>query len=780
MNTLAQRIATTLNVRTTQVEAAISLLDEGATVPFIARYRKEATQGLTDTHLRDLQDRLSLLRTLDKRRLSILETIGKQGRLTPELEQRINGVESPAELEDLYLPYRPKRRTKATVAREAGLEPLADALLRDPARTPEQHASPFINPEKEVPDTGTALEGARAILVERLSEDSDLIGTLREILWNRGLLCSRLIKSKEKEGERFRDYFEFSEPLRSIPSHRTLAILRGRKEGVLRHSIMHPDDRALGKGEMGFCERQMARHFNLHQRNRPGDAWRMETLHQAWMKKLRPHLENGLIKQLTENAHEEAIRVFGRNLNDLLMAAPAGDSAVIGLDPGLRTGVKVAVVDKTGKVVATTTIYPHPPRNQWSAAISTLTELVKRHKATLFSIGNGTGSRETMRLVTELKQQRADLAITPVIVNEAGASVYSASAFASNELPELDVSLRGAVSIARRLQDPLAELVKIEPRAIGVGQYQHDVDENRLSAALDGVVEDAVNAVGVDVNTASAPLLKRISGLNDTLARNIINYRDEHGPFRSRTALKSVPRFGPKTFEQAAGFLRILNGTTALDASAVHPESYPVVKRMVARLKKPLEEAIGNGALLATLDPAAFVDARFGEPTIRDILNELEKPGRDPRPGFKTAAFREGVESIGDLKPGMVLEGVVSNVTNFGAFVDVGVHQDGLVHISAMADRFVKDPHQITKAGAVVTVKVISVDPARKRIGLSMRLDDDPTSAPSSNHRPPQNKKSSRRQTRPTNSTPQNRSKKQRHQTQTSAMADAFARAKRK
>ncbi len=730
MKTIAQRIAEELGVKESQVNAAIALLDEGATVPFIARYRKEVTGGLTDIHLRHLHERLAVLRELEARRETVRNAIREQGKLTPELERALLEAQTRTRLEDLYLPYRPKRHTKAAQAMEAGLEPLAQRLLADPPVHPEEAAAPFVAPDKGINDATQALDGAREILMERFGEAPELAGGLRTLLWDTGLLSAKVVKGQETTGEKFADYFNVREPMAKIPPHRILAMLRGQEEGVLRLSLDLPEEIDAPTDAANPGSDMIARNCLPRDRNHARDAWLKETCRLAWRKKLKPRLESDLVRKLTESAHEEAIRVFARNLHELLLAAPAGMVPVMGLDPGLRTGVKVAVVDKTGKLVATDTLYPHAPRNLWKESMARLTELARRHGVRLIAIGNGTASRETTRLVADAGKATPDLRLTGVVVSEAGASVYSASEFASLEFPDLDVALRGAVSIARRLQDPLAELVKTDPRSIGVGQYQHDVNPRRLTEALDGVVEDAVNAVGVDVNTASVPLLERVAGLNKTLAKNIVTYRDAHGPFRERMGLLKVPRFGPKAFEQAAGFLRIRNGATPLDASAVHPESYPVVERIVTRLGASLEKLIGNATLLKGISPASLVDSRFGEPTIRDILAELEKPGRDPRPEFRTAAFQEGVESMEDLRPGMLLEGVVSNVTNFGAFVDIGVHQDGLVHISALSNRFVKDPHEVVKAGEVVKVRVVEVDIPRKRIALTMRLEESPATPP--------------------------------------------------
>ncbi|NGZ05647.1 MAG: RNA-binding transcriptional accessory protein [Magnetococcales bacterium] len=723
---IPHKIAVELAVQESQVVAAIALLDEGATVPFIARYRKEVTQNLTDTHLRHIHERLVQLRELEERRTTILESLRKGDKLTPELERALLEAQTRTRLEDLYFPFRPRRQTKAALAMEAGLGPLADRLLRDPTVHPDQAATAFIHPELGIADGASALEGAREILMERIAESPAATGELRTVLWEKGIVQSKVVKGQEEKGAKFADYFAASEPLRKIPPHRALALLRGQEEGILRLSLDHEEELTQPVREPVACLAILAHHAGIRDQKRPADGWLQETLRLTWRKKVKPRLETDLMKQLTDQAHDEAIRVFARNLKELLLAAPAGMVPVIGLDPGVRTGVKLAVVDATGKVVATDTLYPHAPRHAWRESQARLAELARRHAVQLVSIGNGTASRETERLVVELAKAMPELSLRPVVVSEAGASVYSASEYAALELPELDVTLRGAVSIARRLQDPLAELVKTDPKSIGVGQYQHDLHPKRLAAALDGVVEDAVNAVGVDVNTASVPLLERVSGLNKTLARNIVAQRDAKGAFPSRLALLSVPRFGPKAFEQAAGFLRIRNGATPLDASAVHPESYPVVERIVKRVGLEITRLIGNTTILKTLAPREFVDGRFGEPTVRDILAELEKPGRDPRPEFRTAAFQAGVESPEDLTVGMILEGVVSNVTNFGAFVDIGVHQDGLVHISAMAHHFVKDPHAIVKAGDIIQVRVVEIDLTRRRIALSMRLDDTP------------------------------------------------------
>ncbi|HEY8454532.1 MAG TPA: Tex family protein [Actinopolymorphaceae bacterium] len=721
------RIAAELGVTERQVRAAIDLLDGGATVPFIARYRKELTGALDDAQLRTLEERLRYLRELEERRATILDSIRAQGKLDAELEARIMAADTKARLEDIYLPYKPKRRTKAQIAREAGLEPLADALLTDPTCEPHRAARAYVDPDKGVADVAAALDGARAILVERFAEDADLVGELREFVWERGRLTSKVREGREEAGAKFSDYFDATEPLSSLPSHRILAMFRGEKEEVL--------DLAVDLDETSEAEARIARRFGIAgslaaAQDSPAtaterDRWLAETVQWAWRTRIFVHLTIDLRMRLRQNAEDEAVRIFAANLRDLLLAAPAGARPTMGLDPGYRTGVKVAVVDGTGKVVATDAIYPHPPQRQWDAALATLARLAAQHKVELVAIGNGTASRETDKLVGELIAKFPQLKLTKVVVSEAGASVYSASAYASQELPDLDVSLRGAVSIARRLQDPLAELVKIDPKSIGVGQYQHDVSETKLSRSLDAVVEDCVNAVGVDVNTASAPLLSRVSGITSTLATNLVAYRDANGPFRSRQELTKVPRLGAKAFEQCAGFLRIRDGDDPLDASSVHPEAYPVVRRILTETGCDIRELIGNTKVLRTLQPEKFVDETFGLPTVTDILKELEKPGRDPRPAFTTAKFAEGVEELEDLRPGMVLEGVVTNVAAFGAFVDIGVHQDGLVHVSAMSHSYVRDPRDVVKPGEIVRVKVLDVDVARKRISLSLRLDDE-------------------------------------------------------
>ncbi|GEP02834.1 Tex family protein [Methylobacterium oxalidis] len=724
MTSITQRIAAELGVGEGQVRAAVELLDGGATVPFIARYRKEATGALDDAQLRGLEERLGYLRELEARRTAILDSVREQGKLDAGLEARIRQADTKARLEDLYLPFRQKRRTKAQTAREAGLGPLAETLLARPEQAPEAAARPFVDAGKGVADAEAALEGARAILIERFSEDAELVGSLRETTWQRGRLGAAVRKGKEAAGEKFADYFDFSEALTKLPSHRILALFRGEKEEVLDLAIGDAPGDAPAPNQPGWQELRIAKAFGIAERGRPGDRFLAETVRRAWRTKLKPALDTDLRARLWAVAEAGAVKVFAGNLRDLLLAAPAGPRPTLGLDPGYRTGVKVAVVDATGKVVATDTIYPHEPRRDWNGALVSLARLCRTHRVELIAIGNGTASRETDRLAAELVAKQPDLRLTKVMVSEAGASVYSASAYASAELPGLDVTLRGAVSIARRLQDPLAELVKIEPRAIGVGQYQHDLAEGKLARSLDAVVEDCVNGVGVDVNTASPPLLARVSGLTERVAGNIVVHRDANGPFRSRSGLKKVAGLGPKAYELAAGFLRIRGGDDPLDASGVHPEAYPVVRKILSATGQPIEALIGNGALLRGLDPKRFTDASFGLPTVTDILAELEKPGRDPRPAFRTATFQEGVETIRDLKPGLRLEGVVTNVAAFGAFVDIGVHQDGLVHISMLADRFVKDPREVVKPGDVVQVRVLEVDVARKRIALSMRSDD--------------------------------------------------------
>ncbi|WP_270801361.1 Tex family protein [Aeromonas sp. QDB54] len=716
---IEHQIAGELNARPEQVQAAVRLLDEGATVPFIARYRKEVTGGLDDSQLRTLESRLGYLRELADRRQVILRSIEEQGKLTPELARELNDADSTTRLEDLYLPYKPKRRTKGQMAIEAGLEPLADLLLSDPLKDPEQEAVRFLNAGQGITDGKAALDGARYILMERFAEQADLLEKLRDYLWHNATLRARVVAGKEQEGAKFKDYFEHDEPLHKAPSHRVLAMLRGRNEGILNLALVAGDDEGASP-----CEGIIAHHLRLNLQHRPADKWLQGVVSWTWKIKLSLQMETELIGRIRESAEDEAIKVFAMNLKDLLMAAPAGMRCTMGLDPGIRTGVKVAVVDATGKLVDHATIYPFEPKRQVDQSLKILSELCQKHKVELISIGNGTASRETDRLVSDLFERYPAAKAQKIVVSEAGASVYSASELASQEFPDLDVSIRGAVSIARRLQDPLAELVKIEPKSIGVGQYQHDVGQSQLARRLDAVVEDCVNAVGVDVNTASVALLNRVSGLSQTLAQNIVAYRDENGAFQHRQQLLKVSRLGPKAFEQCAGFLRIRGGSNPLDGSAVHPESYPVVERILAKLEQTVDSLLGNSSLLRTLKPADYTDEQFGVPTVTDIIGELDKPGRDPRPEFKTATFKEGVEKISDLVPEMVLEGVVTNVTNFGAFVDIGVHQDGLVHISSLTDRFVKDPREVVKAGDIVRVKVLEVDVPRKRISLTMRLDE--------------------------------------------------------
>ena len=724
MANIYRQIAEELGVREQQVEATVTLLDGGATVPFVARYRKEITGALDDAQLRTLEERLNYLRELEERRTAVLNSVREQGKLDAALEAAILAADSKGRLEDIYLPFKPKRRTKAEIAREAGLEPLAELLLTQPEHKPFVSAKPFVNEEKQVPDTAAALDGARAILVERFAEDADLIGALREQVWSNGLLTSTARKGKRTEGEKFKDYFEFSQALTKLPSHRILAMFRGEKEEILDLQVL-PERAAATPAPISSHEMKIMQRFAISDQGRPGDKWLLETVRWAWRTKIQVHLNIDLRMRLWDAAEQEAVRVFASNLRDLLLAAPAGARVTMGLDPGFRSGVKVAIVDATGKVVATTAVYPHEPQKRWDEALATLGKLAVAHRVDLIAIGNGTASRETDKLAMELVKLLPDLKMSKIVVSEAGASVYSASAFASEELPELDVTLRGAVSIARRLQDPLAELVKIDPKAIGVGQYQHDLGESKLARSLDAVVEDCVNAVGVDANTASAPLLARVSGIGSGLAQSIVAHRDANGPFKSRKALKEVPRLGPKAFEQCAGFLRIQGGDDPLDASGVHPEAYPVVRKILTATKSDIKALIGNAEIVRQLKPQAFVDDTFGLPTVTDILRELEKPGRDPRPAFKAAVFKEGVETLKDLKKGMILEGTVTNVAAFGAFVDIGVHQDGLVHISAMSKTFIKDPREVVKSGDIVKVKVLEVEVARKRIALTLRLDDE-------------------------------------------------------
>lgn len=728
MESIASRIASELAVRPEQVDATVRLLDEGASVPFIARYRKEVTGSLDDTQLRYLEERLRYLREMEDRRQAILSSITEQGKLTAELERDIRAAETKTRLEDLYLPYKTKRRTKGQIAIEAGLEPLADQLFDDPTLNPEQTAAGYVDADKGVADTKAALDGAKYILMERFSEQASLLETLRQALREDGRVVSKLVAGKEQDGAKFRDYFDYSETLSKVPSHRALAILRGRNEGMLSIALELGDSEAPA-GLPHPCEGMIAKAVGIRDQARAADKWLAEVVRWTWRVKLLGHLETELLGDLREGAEDEAIRVFASNLKDLLLSAPAGPRVTLGLDPGLRTGVKVVVVDATGKLVDHNTIFPHAPRNQWNESLAVLAALSKKHSVTLVAIGNGTASRETDKLAGELLKLCPQLPMQKIMVSEAGASVYSASELAAKEFPELDVTFRGAVSIARRLQDPLAELVKIDPKSIGVGQYQHDVSQVKLARSLDAVVEDCVNAVGVDLNTASAPLLTRVSGLNPSIAQNIVDYRDQHGAFGSRRELLKVSRLGDKTFEQAAGFLRVMNGSNPLDASAVHPEAYPLVERIASQTGRDIRSLVGDSAFLRQLEPSRYTDEHFGIPTITDILKELDKPGRDPRPEFKAATFQEGVESIRDLKPGMQLEGVVSNVANFGAFVDIGVHQDGLVHISMLSETFVKDPRDVVKAGDIVRVKVMEVDIPRQRISLTMRLSDEPGAA---------------------------------------------------
>ncbi|MEC5387989.1 Tex family protein [Uliginosibacterium sp. H3] len=727
--TIEQRLASELGAQVRQIAAAVELLDEGATVPFISRYRKEATGGLDDTQLRLLEERLAYMRELEERRGAVLAAIEEQGKLTTDLRKEISEAETKQRLEDLYLPYKQKRRTKAQIAREAGIEPLADALLGNPSLDPDTQASQFFNADAGFADTKAVLDGARQILMERFAESASLVGELRDYVGSHGVVVSRVVAGKEADNEasKFRDYFDYREKLGNIPSHRALALFRGRNEEVLRVKLALDTDPEDGSRtpEPNPCERRIMAHAGIRDQGRAADRWLVETARWTWNVKLQVHLELDLMGVLRDKAEEEGIRVFAKNLKDLLLAAPAGPRTTMGLDPGIRTGVKVAVVDATGKLLDTATIYPHEPRKDWDGSLHTLSTLARKHNVQLIAIGNGTASRETDKLAADAMKLNAELSLTKIVVSEAGASVYSASALAAREFPQLDVSLRGAVSIARRLQDPLAELVKIDPKSIGVGQYQHDLNQGKLARSLDAVVEDCVNSVGVDVNTASAALLTRISGLNATLVQNIIDYRDSNGAFASRRALRKVPRLGDKTFEQCAGFLRVMHGDNPLDASAVHPEAYPVVERILADVKKKAQDLMGDSGLIKSIEPTKYTDERFGLPTVQDILRELDKPGRDPRPEFKTASFRDGVEEVKDLQPGMLLEGVVTNVTNFGAFVDVGVHQDGLVHVSAITNRFIKDPAEVVKAGDIVKVKVVEVDVARKRIALTMRLSDE-------------------------------------------------------
>lgn len=773
---IIQQLADELAVKATQVSAAVELLDEGATVPFIARYRKEATGGLDDTVLRQLEVRLLYVRELEERRLAILDSINSQEKLTAELHASIMAADTKQRLEDLYTPYKPKRRSRAQIAIEAGLEPLADAILNDKNAIPEILATDYLNEEHKITDSKTALDGARDILAERFAEDADLLAQMRHFFSNQGLLYSKVVDGKEKEGDKFRDWYDFSERLSSLPSHRILAMLRGRQQGFLDLRIgLSPEQEALVPHP---CIEQIDDYFNLgaefSANPSPRGKWLFDVARWTWRVKLLTTFESEFITLLRERAETEAIKVFADNLKDLLLAAPAGPKAVLGLDPGIRTGIKVAAIDVTGKLLSTATIFPFEPRRDRQGSLNTLASLVSKYNIDLIAIGNGTASRETERLVSDLISDFKLDKVKKIVVSEAGASVYSASELAAAEFPDLDVSLRGAVSIARRLQDPLAELVKIEPKAIGVGQYQHDVNQRELARSLDAVVEDCVNAVGVDVNTASAALLTRVSGLNSTLAKNIVEWRDANGIFNSRKKLLDVSRFGPKTFEQAAGFLRIQNGDNPLDASAVHPEAYPVVERILEKIQGDIRKIMGQTNALKGLSPNAFTDDQFGLPTVKDIFNELEKPGRDPRPEFKTATFQEGIESIHDLIPAMILEGVVSNVAAFGAFVDIGVGQDGLVHISALSDSFVKDPREVVRVGQTVKVKVLEVEVDRKRISLSMRLDDE--AGTTANNRPVRDSKKGGGRN---NGGSRNKSQQRRNPEPQGAMAAAFAKLKK-
>jgi uncharacterized protein len=773
---IVKKIAYELQVQAQQVQAAVKLLDEGSTVPFIARYRKEVTNGLDDIALRKLEQRLTYLRDLEDRRKVIIKSIEEQQKMTPQLKVGLQDAENKTELEDIYLPFKPKRRTKGQIAIELGLEPLANALFNSPQLTPESEAITFVTEDGDVPDTKSALDGAKYILMERFAEDAKLLQKVRQHLYKNAHIKSLVITSKESEGSKYKDYFSHTELLKKVPSHRALAMFRGRNEKIL-HVSLDADPEKDEADKSSYCEQIITENFNIKFANRPADTWLTSVVQWTWRVKILPHMENELFGAVREKAEQDAISVFAKNLNDVLMAAPAGPKITMGLDPGLRTGVKIAIVDSTGKVLTTSTIFPHVPQNQWDKSLRTLATLCKQHKVQLISIGNGTGSRETDKLTAEMMKANPDLPVRKIIVSEAGASVYSASELASNELPNMDVSLRGAVSIARRLQDPLAELVKIEPKAIGVGQYQHDVSQSSLGKSLSTVIEDCVNAVGVDINTASGALLSHVSGLNRTLANNIVKYRDQYGAFKHRKALLDVERLGPKSYEQAAGFLRIMGGENPLDASAVHPEAYPVVSSIVEHACIAMNDIVGNTEVLKKLRPENFVTELFGLPTVTDIISELDKPGRDPRPEFKTANFKEGVQSLKDLKVGMVLEGVVSNVANFGAFVDVGVHLDGLVHISAMTDKFISDPRDIVKTGDIVKVKVMEVDVERKRVSFTMRMGDTPNQAAKPSGQKYNTEKKSHNRAAQTNQ----------HQTQTkqsnqmmgNAFADAFAKAKK-
>ncbi len=770
MVTICQRMAGELSIPEDQVEAAVRLLDLGATVPFIARYRKEATGGLTSSRLRAIEDRLRTLREIDQRRQAILKTLREQDRLTPELDLTLNAAGTKTEIEDVYLRYRPKRRSKATIARQAGLDALGYVLLQDPTQVPEAAAAAHLAPDKGVTDVATALDGARAILIDEFAEDPDLLAALRYLLWDRGRLQSRVVEGKQEAGAKFGDYFAAAEPIKNIPAHRVLAMFRGRKEGVLRLNVILEDEQ---QGEdvaaLSPAEERIAQQFNIADNGRPADAWLIETVRWAWKTRLAAHIELELMNRVRDEAERDAIRVFAGNLHDLLLAAPAGPRRTMGLDPGLRNGVKVAVIDEAGNVVETTIVYPHQPRNEWDAAIAVLADLVARHQVELVSIGNGTASRETDKLIAEMMKRHPELRVNKVVVSEAGASVYAASAVGARELPDLEVAIRAAVSIARRLQDPLVEMVKIEPRAIGVGQYQHDVSQAHLARALNATIEDCVNAVGVNLNAATVPLLGRVSGFNRRLAANIVAYREQNGPFRNRRALLAVPRMNERVFQQAAGFLRVYDGDDALDMTAIHPEAYAVVDRIVAATGRAVPDLLRDAELLHGLSPEPFIDDDFGVPTVRDIIAEIEEPGRDPRPPFRTVAFKEGLSDLADLQAGMVLEGVVTNVANFGAFVDIGVHQDGLVHVSRLADRFVKDPREVVKAGDIVKVAVLEVDLKRKRISLSMRRSETRVAAAA----PQEREKKPKGPARPPREKPKPEPKKPVFQT---AMAAAFDR----
>jgi len=781
---IEQSIANELGVKLSQVEATITLIDEGSTVPFISRYRKEVTGGLDDTQLRALEERLYYLRELEDRRVTVLKTIEEQGKLTDELKKSILEADTKTRLEDLYAPYKVKRRTKAQIAREAGIEPLLDAILEDPSLDPYLAAEPYINAEAKFADIESVLDGARKIFMERAAENADLLAELRARCWETGELSSKVVKGQEGKGSKFTDYFEFAEKIKKIPSHRALALFRGRNEGILRVKLSVPGQDDLESPiDMGVCDRLVAHTFSLSQKQRAADNWLLESACWAWRTKISLTIESELNVRLRESADEEAIRVFGENMRDLLLAAPAGARATLGLDPGLRTGVKVVVVDALGMLVDQAVIYPHAPKNQWDQSIAVLAALAKKHKVELVAIGNGTASRETDKLTNELMKKHPELHLTSLVVSESGASVYSASELAAKEFPDLDVTFRGSISIARRLQDPLAELVKIDPKAIGVGQYQHDVNQHRLVRKLEAVVEDCVNAVGVEVNMASVPLLMRVAGLSESMAGNIVAYREQNGAFKNRQEILKVSRLGPKVFEQAAGFLKISNGDNPLDASSVHPEAYPVVKNILEKNSREMNKVIGDKSFLSSLAANDYVMEGFGEPTVRDIIQELEKPGRDPRPEFKTASFKDGVEKVSDLKVGMILEGIITNVTNFGAFVDIGVHQDGLVHISVIADKFVKDPHDIVKTGEVVKVKVMDIDVKRNRIALSMRLTAEVERKMPAPKKSIETNKVKPNRSRPNNSQA-NRSKGNNRQKNkapagNTAMADAFAKLKK-